>query len=257
MRHWYGTQQKAHGATKGLFPMRSKLLITTAALLAGVAIASAQSPGGGQSGGGQGGGAMQSQGGAPGGAAGQSGQDRQTPQRNQGQSGQDKQGQSQQRTQDQRGQRDSCLNDYLVPWRGFENSTDEAKNKMTADRVKKFRPVNPVVYPAVAAKLGLLPRDALFPVVEFYFRLDALRREIDNVTADYGGDNLDLVVSHRPRLRLIATRLRDSLGPAAVALEKLDVPGSAQIDSNAARAYPHVANLGDALRDGLRKGAVK
>jgi len=48
--------------------MRSKLLITTAALLAGVAIASAESPGGGQSGGAQGG--MQNQGGAPGGAAG-------------------------------------------------------------------------------------------------------------------------------------------------------------------------------------------
>ena len=71
--------------------MRRTLLISTATLLAGVALASAQTtPGGGQSGGAQGG-ATQSQS-APGGGSGspqQSGADRQSPQPGQTQSGKD------------------------------------------------------------------------------------------------------------------------------------------------------------------------
>jgi Protein of unknown function (DUF1236) len=79
--------------------MRSKLLISTAALLAGVAWASAQNmPSGGQSGGAQGGGAMQHQGG---GASGQSVQDKQSQQGKQGQQGK----QSQQTQPGQQGQR--------------------------------------------------------------------------------------------------------------------------------------------------------
>jgi Protein of unknown function (DUF1236) len=79
--------------------MRSKLLVSTAALLAGMAMASAQNvPSGGR----DSGPAAQSQG-APGGAA---GQDRQAPQSSQGQRGQDTKGQAQQdqKDQTQRGQ---------------------------------------------------------------------------------------------------------------------------------------------------------
>jgi hypothetical protein len=74
--------------------MRSKLLVSTAALLAGMAMASAQNvPSGGR----DSGPAAQSQG-APGGAA---GQDRQAPQSSQGQRGQDTKGQAQQDQKDQ------------------------------------------------------------------------------------------------------------------------------------------------------------
>ena len=74
--------------------MRSKLLVSTAALLAGMAMASAQNvPSGGR----DSGPAAQSQG-APGGAA---GQDRQAPQSSQGQQGQDTKGQAQQGQKDQ------------------------------------------------------------------------------------------------------------------------------------------------------------
>jgi Protein of unknown function (DUF1236) len=79
--------------------MRSKLLVSTAALLAGMAMASAQNvPSGGR----DSGPAAQSQG-APAGAA---GQDRQAPQSSQGQQGQDTKGQAQQgqKDQTQRGQ---------------------------------------------------------------------------------------------------------------------------------------------------------
>src|SRR6266508_3698993 len=95
------------GYTREDRPMRSKLLVSTAALLAGMAMASAQTT---PSGGRDSGPAAQSQG-APGGAA---GQDRQAPQSSQGQRGQDTKGQAQQGQKDQmqpgqqKGQRDQA-----------------------------------------------------------------------------------------------------------------------------------------------------
>jgi hypothetical protein len=144
-----------------------------------------------------------------------------------------------------------CLSDYLVPWCEFHKQ--KVKHKQ-ADKawVGKFRPVDPVVYPSVAAKLGLLRPEALFPVVQFYFRLDALRREIDNLTADFGPDQ-NLTTAAMPRLKLITARLRGSFEPALAALEKLGVENAAQIEHEAAQAYLHVRNTGDSLREALRK----
>jgi hypothetical protein len=91
----------ARGKQERTIPMRSKLLIGTAALLAGVALASAQNmPGGGREAPAQNQGAQGAQGGAAG--------DRQSPspQSRPTQRGQDKQGQAQQGSQGQRGQKD-------------------------------------------------------------------------------------------------------------------------------------------------------
>jgi hypothetical protein len=52
-----------------------------------------------------------------------------------------------------------CLNDHLVPWRKFPDI-----GSITCARVARFRPVEPVVYRAVAGKLGLIPPAALFSV---------------------------------------------------------------------------------------------
>src|SRR5262245_43922825 len=91
--------RRAGNASERTGPMRSKLLISTAALLAGVALASAQNmPGGGRESGGAQSPAAQGQG-AQGGAA---TQDRQSPQ---GERGQSKQGQAQERAK-QGGQKD-------------------------------------------------------------------------------------------------------------------------------------------------------
>jgi hypothetical protein len=60
-----------------------------------------------------------------------------------------------------------CLNDYVKPWKTYEDEAYTQPKVPPLSWVSKFRPVEPVVYPAVAAKLGLLAPDALFPVVEF------------------------------------------------------------------------------------------
>src|SRR5947209_17568812 len=88
---------------RGPLPMRNKFLIRTAALLAGVALASAQNmPGGGRESGGAQSPAAQGQGAQHGPQGGAAAQDRQSPQ---GERGQSKQGQAQDRTK-QGGQKD-------------------------------------------------------------------------------------------------------------------------------------------------------
>jgi hypothetical protein len=119
--------------------------------------------------------------------------------------------------------------------------------------VSKFRPVDPVVYPAVASKLGLLNPEAVFPILQFYFRLDALRREIDVLLTDEIYDSETKFAKVRRRLRLITTRFREALQPGRLALEKLNVVDAARVEDAAARAYPNVAKLDRSLRQQLRE----
>jgi hypothetical protein len=136
-----------------------------------------------------------------------------------------------------------CLNDHLKPWCGFQ--TEEFKRS----RVAKFRPVEPVVYRAVAAKLGLLPVTTVFWVLRFYYTLDAIDREIDDVIRDFKHDK----VIGQDRASLVAQRFRESLRPALEALERLGVGVSnhAEIDREVALVYPWVKETGRPLRSAL------
>ena len=138
-----------------------------------------------------------------------------------------------------------CLNDHLVPWCHFEKT-----GSMTSARVARFRPTEPVVYRAVAGKLGLIPPTVLFSVLQFYYRLDVINREIDDIKRDYE-HKAEVEVG---RARLVAQRFQQSLAPALEALEKLGgaVRNSSEIDQQAALVYPHVAKLGEPLRGALR-----
>ena len=86
-------------------------------------------------------------------------------------------------------------------------------------------------------------------MVQFYFHLDTLRREIDGITTEFG-QKQDLIV--RGRLKLVAARLKKCAAAASKALEKLDVPGSEEIDDAAALAHENIGKSGQSLRDGLR-----
>lgn len=50
---------------------------------------------------------------------------------------------------------------------------------MKIDLLLKFRPAEPVVYPSLAGKMGLIDPRALGELVHFYYQLDAVRRDID------------------------------------------------------------------------------
>ena len=71
-----------------------------------------------------------------------------------------------------------CVNDYIKPWRDLK--IKDAKTSQLRE-IEKFSPADPVVFPAVAAKLGLLEPKVLFAVTQFYFRLAALSQAIQYV----------------------------------------------------------------------------
>jgi hypothetical protein len=135
-----------------------------------------------------------------------------------------------------------CLNDYLKPWRNFKN--EEFKGA----RVAKFRPAQPVVYPSVAGKLGLIDPTTVFWVLRFYQTLDAINREIDDARTDFPNDKVP-----SDRTRLIAQRFEQSLEPALEALERLrlNVRNYNKIDEQAAYAYQWVREAGGPLRKAL------
>jgi hypothetical protein len=140
------------------------------------------------------------------------------------------------------------LNDYLKPWRAIGKS----KDAITIDRVGKFRPVNPVVYPGVAGKLGLLPPEILFPIIQFYFRLDAVRREIDDLIRDYEPTD-DLKKVAPQRLEFVTLRFKENIAAGLRALEALNIEQASNVDRTAADTYPHVKAAGGGFRELLRK----
>jgi hypothetical protein len=131
-----------------------------------------------------------------------------------------------------------CLNDYLDPWRDG--------SKFTCGDAVKFRPVERVVYRAVAAKLGLLPPTTVFWVLRFYYTLDALERAIDDLKNDFKY-RADIT---QERARFVTQRFKDTLHPALEALLRLgyEVTYYGEIDQQVALVYPHVEKEGGNLR---------
>ena len=142
-----------------------------------------------------------------------------------------------------------CLSDYIVPWQAIENET--STKVMISDEIAKYRPADPVVYTSVAGKLGLLEPQIMFALNHFYFRLQALTREIDTFSSQPRTALNDL--HSRKRLKIIPARLRSTFEPALRALERLNVPNFERFDQEAISEYQHIREVGETLRGGLKK----
>jgi hypothetical protein len=151
-----------------------------------------------------------------------------------------------------------CLNDYLAPWSKFEQPDYDQEAVPEFSWVGKFRPVDPVVYPAVASKLGLLKPDALFAVVQFYFRLRAVQREIDGILSDQKFAEEKEFKKVRRRLVLVARRFHATLEPASLALFKLSsgFDGS-HVEAAAIEAYGYVREKRKPLREQLQVTSIR
>jgi hypothetical protein len=147
-----------------------------------------------------------------------------------------------------------CLNDHIEPWSRYAKHRSTPTGAMDVSRVGKFRPTDPIIYQSLAGRLGIMKPEVLAPTVQFYFRLDALRREIDTVTKDFSAGT-NLMAKNQNRVQLIAQRFHETLRPALRALEVLNIEGSDEFDAEAAAAYQHVANSVSTLRDGLEHHA--
>lgn len=122
-----------------------------------------------------------------------------------------------------------CCFDFQAPWSSYYKN--QTFGGMYAERVRKFSPNTPVIYPSTAADVALLPRNAAQALVEFYGRLWALQRAIDEAARD---------LKH---VGAVAVRMRQTLPPGLKAIEALGmmVEGAEKVENDA------FAALGEAL----------
>lgn len=141
-----------------------------------------------------------------------------------------------------------CLNDYINPWRNLRSDDPS----LTAERVEMFRPATSVLYPAIAGKVGLLEVEVLVPVMQFYFRLDALSHAIESLIAILRRPETPTVDQVRQlRVTDIKVRLLSCCNPASDALERLDVPEADAINRKIIQVYPHLKRYLNGLRSSL------
>ena len=154
-----------------------------------------------------------------------------------------------------------CLNDYISPWRDLRSDD----RWLTAERVEMFRPATPVVYPAIAGKVGLLKAEVLVPVTQFYFRLDALSHAIESLIGILRQQPVTPTLESLRQLRVkdIKERLQSCCKPAANALERLAVPEADAIhrEVTSPHVYPilnkYLRDSGSSLLEALRNPPEK
>jgi len=108
-------------------------------------------------------------------------------------------------------------------WRGYI----ETSEKIDLSRFRKFRPDEPFVYQSLGSDIGMLPIDIVSHLNEFYFRLDAVRRDVEKTPNTYKEhfddvDPYNLDVLFYSEMKLFHKRLRQTLGPAIRAISILN-----------------------------------
>jgi hypothetical protein len=140
-----------------------------------------------------------------------------------------------------------CANDYIRPWR---NWTVMPSNPVSAERIRNFRVAPPVVFPAIAGRLGSIEAPTLLPVTQFYYRLEAVAQAIESfVIICEQREQSDRVyateVQDQRRVNDIGRRFRSCFEPAALALDRLEpsVPEASDFDREVCseRVYPNLA----------------
>jgi hypothetical protein len=104
-----------------------------------------------------------------------------------------------------------CCYDCEHPWGGRWDKPEQ----MQPHEVLKFAPVPPVIYPAAADQIALLGSDAMQALVQFYYRLESYRRELENFAA------VDSPFVPERDIKLLAIRLHQTLVPGRTAVEAL------------------------------------
>lgn len=127
-----------------------------------------------------------------------------------------------------------CCFDSEGPWKDYWPKSARPE-KMEASRLRKFIPVEPVIYLATAGQLALLG-DAAQHLIEFHYRLSALRREIGNFASD---TDISTKPVNGSDVKLVSRRFRETLQPGSRALDALApmVQNSEAIEALARKLY--------------------
>jgi hypothetical protein len=107
-----------------------------------------------------------------------------------------------------------CCFDSERPWKAFWQGSVRP-DEMDVARLRRFTPSVPVIYLATAEQLALLGSAAQV-LMEFHYRLSALRREIENFT-----DGASTKLIEVKAVQLVGLRFRQTLRPGLKALESL------------------------------------
>lgn len=107
-----------------------------------------------------------------------------------------------------------CCFDYEEPWGRYDR--EDFVGSTDSNRLRRFAPFPPIIYPAVAGEIAMLPDEALQCLMKFYFRLAAWQRDLENVAAAYPQASSTAPSSD---LRRLGRRLRETLVPGRDALE--------------------------------------
>lgn len=134
-----------------------------------------------------------------------------------------------------------CCFDYESPWREYV----DMPVAMTVLRLRKFVPLKPVIYLSCASQLPTLEEyapDAPQQLIQFYFRLEAWRRDAENVADSSDRQNHNVRVE---ATEFLARRLGQTLVPALAALKSLSplVQRHLELDANAIAPYDAESNV--------------
>lgn len=136
-----------------------------------------------------------------------------------------------------------CCFDSEAPWQQYWSPNPPAHPVNVID-LRKFAPNDSLIFSVAAVELALLPGNVPLLLIQFQYRVNALRREIKNIADDSSEDNRVDPIAKRS-LKLVGLRFRQTLEPGLNALEELAkmVPDPKQIEAFAIKQY-------DATRQG-------
>jgi hypothetical protein len=129
-----------------------------------------------------------------------------------------------------------CCFDAEAPWKNYLDMMKCNSANMTAFRLRKFLPDEPIVYQSTAGQIAMLGNNAAQPLLKFYYRLAAWRRDLENMAEISDGN---LVGVGPDSVNFLAKRLRQTLAPGLCALQALEplVDNYAAIEASAIEGY--------------------
>ena len=132
-----------------------------------------------------------------------------------------------------------CAHDYKAPWGASwgPDEADEFARQRDPYSLVKFLPQPPMVFPSLGDSIALLPPKAISPLIDFYFRLEAWRRDLSAVSEGKGNYDIETVVT-------LTYRLGETLEPGRDALRalKYGVKNSVELDRDICGSFRHLTD---------------
>ena len=148
-----------------------------------------------------------------------------------------------------------CCFDCERPWNKYVDSNNCVPGNMDSFRLRKFAPIPPIIYSSTASQLALLSGDAPQALIQFYYRLAAWERDIENIAVE-SQDNKGGIAPDA--VHLLAIRVHQTLAPGLRALQALSplIEAHEQIEATAIAGYDETRSrdpITGTLRNRIRR----